>query len=735
MDISPTTSEALIAEIDHVEPLAKRRKCTESQIPEDDEIFWSSNVSNNSDEALAGQGDDDVGDIGEDIEREIPIVTDLTEPDVEASSSSDDEEVNQDGWIDLSECDTVEDFARVCGERFKTSQELVEYIQRTKDHRLLHFTSMFMRRPRSKLPHVNSLGDVCRLLSTSRNVLVLTGAGVSVSAGIPDFRSTTGIYQRLRNEFGMPNPTCMFDKSYFDDNPQPFFSFANELWPGNFSPTPCHRFIAMLEEKGKLLRNYSQNIDTLEQKAKISKVINCHGSFATATCVTCKRQVQGHEIEADIMSQRISRCPRCHPTLINTESQPPNDSMKAKDENAQRAQKVESDPQHSDLQQRNASPARDENDNIKRETYDGNEQVDLDENENGKERRDGESWRNPSYGVLKPDIVFFGEALPSHFFSSLKEDLQRVDLLLVIGTSLRVAPVSEILGKVDKSVPAILINREVVGQPNEFDVELLGDCDKVLAELCGMLGWEAPGIPAVSSASPVKRYVSGSVHEEGELHDLEEVEDAVKKGSVVQQGPSRFLFEGFSLSSKCPDMSDSDSDEEGSDSEQASQTASVRMPIEEGRRGAPPEDGEGHLEDTESQHQDEVESHHDEERIEHAVGGGQARSALDDDFEKVASRLVAANETQGPGSAGGGSACPAGREGPSMDMAGEMHAESEDVATCENGECTLTAAGLGSQEHSDFTLTAGGGGSQTPTEGKAGECFVWDMMASESGEG
>ena len=46
---------------------------------------------------------------------------------------------------------------------------------------------------------------------------------------------------------------------------RPFFKFAREIYPGQFAPSPCHRFIRVLERHGKLLRNYTQNIDTLEQ--------------------------------------------------------------------------------------------------------------------------------------------------------------------------------------------------------------------------------------------------------------------------------------------------------------------------------------------------------------------------------------------------------------------------------------------------------------------------------------
>lgn len=99
----------------------------------------------------------------------------------------------------------------------------------------------------------------------------------------------------------------MFDLDYFRANPQIFYSFAKELWPGAHQPTTAHRFIAMLEREGKLLRNYTQNIDALETRAGIKNVLQCHGSFATAKCMTCERIVHGRDIHKDIMDQTIGQ--------------------------------------------------------------------------------------------------------------------------------------------------------------------------------------------------------------------------------------------------------------------------------------------------------------------------------------------------------------------------------------------------------------------------------------------
>lgn len=177
--------------------------------------------------------------------------------------------------------------------------------------------SMMSEPPRrKKLSYVNTFDDVIELLEKSKNIIVLTGAGVSVSCGIPDFRSSDGIYSRLAKDFpNLPDPQAMFDINYFSKDPRPFYKFAREIYPGQFRPSPCHRFIKMLEQKQKLLRNYTQNIDTLEQVAGIKNVIECHGSFSTASCTKCKYKCDADSIRDDIFAQRIPACPRCQPNV------------------------------------------------------------------------------------------------------------------------------------------------------------------------------------------------------------------------------------------------------------------------------------------------------------------------------------------------------------------------------------------------------------------------------------
>lgn len=123
-------------------------------------------------------------------------------------------------------------------------------------------------------------------------VLCVLGAGISVSAGIPDFRSPgTGLYSRLE-EFKLPHPEAVFELAFFNHSPQPFFQLARGLWPGHFTPTRAHHFVRLLADKGVLRRVYTQNIDTLERAACVPAdlLVEAHGSFASATCRRCRAQ-------------------------------------------------------------------------------------------------------------------------------------------------------------------------------------------------------------------------------------------------------------------------------------------------------------------------------------------------------------------------------------------------------------------------------------------------------------
>jgi len=147
------------------------------------------------------------------------------------------------------------------------------------------------------------------------NTVWLSGAGISVSAGIPDFRTKgTGLYSRLE-KYELPRPESMFEIKYFRKRPQAFFDLAKELLPGGHKPTRTHMFLKLLSDKGLLQRTYTQNIDGLERIAGVpeNKLVEAHGTFAKSYCVDCKREFDNDKMNSAILDddERIPHCESC----------------------------------------------------------------------------------------------------------------------------------------------------------------------------------------------------------------------------------------------------------------------------------------------------------------------------------------------------------------------------------------------------------------------------------------
>ncbi|XP_026900350.2 NAD-dependent protein deacetylase sirtuin-2 isoform X2 [Acinonyx jubatus] len=301
-----------------------------------------------------------------------------------------------------------------------------------------------------------TLEGVTRYMQSERcrRVICLVGAGISTSAGIPDFRSpSTGLYANLE-KYRLPYPEAIFEIGYFKKHPEPFFALAKELYPGQFKPTVCHYFIRLLKEKGLLLRCYTQNIDTLERVAGLEPedLVEAHGTFYTSHCTSalCRREYTLSWMKVETLKARAATTTFNSPVL---EAQDPI------------AQKIFSE----------VTPKCEK-----------------------------------CHSVVKPDIVFFGENLPARFFSCMQSDFLKVDLLLIMGTSLQVQPFASLIGKAPLSTPRLLINKEKTGQTDPFlgmmmglgggmdfdskkayrDVAWLGDCDQGCLALADLLGWK-----------------------------------------------------------------------------------------------------------------------------------------------------------------------------------------------------------------------------------------------------
>lgn len=128
---------------------------------------------------------------------------------------------------------------------------------------------------------------VLRLIRRSHNIVVLAGAGMSSSAGLPTFRGPNGVYDELRKKYEgvLRTPEETLDFRTLSTRPDIVYDTLMKLWPGKkYRPSAMHYFIRLLSEHGKLLRLYTQNIDGLDFRAGIprEKVVQLHGSFESA---------------------------------------------------------------------------------------------------------------------------------------------------------------------------------------------------------------------------------------------------------------------------------------------------------------------------------------------------------------------------------------------------------------------------------------------------------------------
>jgi len=153
--------------------------------------------------------------------------------------------------------------------------------------------------------------QVCaELIRESKSTVVLSGAGISTAAGIPDFRGPGGLYSS-----GHYDPELVFQISYFRHDPGYFYRFTQDFLDmlKGITPTFTHYFLARLERAGLLEGIITQNIDILHQVAGSRRVLELHGSYRSATCQSCGERLA--ERDYDWWFDRINASP-CPPVAF-----------------------------------------------------------------------------------------------------------------------------------------------------------------------------------------------------------------------------------------------------------------------------------------------------------------------------------------------------------------------------------------------------------------------------------
>jgi len=149
--------------------------------------------------------------------------------------------------------------------------------------------------------------QLAALIHESECTVALTGAGISVPSGIPDFRSPgEGIWEKV-------DPMEVAHIDAFRQDPAKFWSFYRPRFQmlGDKQPNGAHRALAELERRDLLEAVITQNIDTLHHKAGSERVIEVHGSIRTSSCQSCGAEFPLDEVESLFGDDGAARCADC----------------------------------------------------------------------------------------------------------------------------------------------------------------------------------------------------------------------------------------------------------------------------------------------------------------------------------------------------------------------------------------------------------------------------------------
>lgn len=139
----------------------------------------------------------------------------------------------------------------------------------------------------------DKIGILRNWVNNSNNIVFFGGAGVSTESGIPDFRSTDGLYH---TKYQYP-PETILSHSFFLSKTKEFYDFyRDKMIYKKAEPNLTHIKLAEMEKNGKLKGIVTQNIDGLHQKAGSKNVLELHGSILRNYCMKCKKFYELEEI-------------------------------------------------------------------------------------------------------------------------------------------------------------------------------------------------------------------------------------------------------------------------------------------------------------------------------------------------------------------------------------------------------------------------------------------------------
>jgi NAD-dependent SIR2 family protein deacetylase len=238
--------------------------------------------------------------------------------------------------------------------------------------------------------------DLRRFLETHRRVFVLTGAGVSTASGIPDYRDDRGQWKRRP-------PVMILPFRSKPDVYRRYWARAFAGWPSfaAAAPGPAHHALAQLEHAGRITQLVTQNVDGLHQRAGSRAVIDLHGRLDVVVCLSCGDRHSREHWQAVMASANAGWAP-------------------------ERTQAPDGDADIADHAVAAFAPP----------------------------------FCQGCGGLVKPDVVFFGENVSPATYAAARESLASADALLAVGTSLMVYSGFRFVAQArEAGLPIAILNR------------------------------------------------------------------------------------------------------------------------------------------------------------------------------------------------------------------------------------------------------------------------------------
>ncbi|MCP4133828.1 MAG: NAD-dependent deacylase [bacterium] len=155
-----------------------------------------------------------------------------------------------------------------------------------------------------------SIIKAAKLIKESKNCIALTGAGISVESGIPDFRSAGGLWEKY-------NPAIYASIETFNRSPEMVWEMIFDMVGliTDAKPNPAHLALGELEKIGLLKAIVTQNIDNLHQEAGSKNVIEYHGNASMLECLDCEIDYKKEDFEGNLEGKVVPRCKECNEIL------------------------------------------------------------------------------------------------------------------------------------------------------------------------------------------------------------------------------------------------------------------------------------------------------------------------------------------------------------------------------------------------------------------------------------